>query len=82
MTAVVTDEEGNALTDTATLNLSGSSGDIINSLTFTIEEDQVVSYTVTATGTQAPVISWLAVNGKAVAPSPASSTRCWRTTAA
>ncbi len=66
MTAVVTDEEGNALTDTATLNLSGSSGDIINSLTFTIEEDQVVSYTVTATGTQAPVISWLAVNGKAV----------------
>lgn len=82
MTAVVTDEEGNALTDTATLNLSGSSGDIINSLTFTIEEDQVVRYTVTATGTQAPVISWLAVNGKAVAPSPASSTRCWRTTAA
>lgn len=66
MTAVVTDEEGNALTDTATLNLSGSSGDIINSLTFTIEEDQVVRYTVTATGTQAPVISWLAVNGKAV----------------
>ena len=66
MTAVVTDEEGNALTDTATLNLSGNSGDIINSLTFTIEEDQVVSYTVTATGTQAPVISWLAVNGKAV----------------
>ncbi|MFQ9762404.1 MAG: hypothetical protein ACLRYE_03850 [Gemmiger formicilis] len=63
MTAAVTDEEGNAPTDTATLNLSGSSGDIINSLTFTIEEDQVVSYTVTATGTQAPVISWLAVNG-------------------
>ena len=47
-------------------SLSGSSGDIINSLTFTIEEDQVVSYTVTATGTQAPVISWLAVNGQAV----------------
>ena len=66
MTAVVTDAEGNALTDTATLNLSGSSGDIINSLTFTIDEDQVVSYTVTATGTEAPVISWLAVNGKAV----------------
>ena len=63
MTAVVTDAEGNALSDTATLNLSGSSGDIINKATFKLEEDQVVYYTVTATGTQAPVISWLAVNG-------------------
>ena len=64
MTAVVTDTEGNALSDTAALNLSGSSGDIINKVDFTLDKEQVVYYTVTATGTQAPVISWLAVNGK------------------
>lgn len=64
MTAVVTDTEGNALSDTADLNLSGSSGDIINKADFTLDKEQVVYYTVTATGTQAPVISWLAVNGK------------------
>lgn len=64
MTAVVTDTEGNALSDTAALNLSGSSGDIINKADFTLDKEQVVYYTVTATGTQAPVISWLAVNGK------------------
>ena len=64
MTAVVTDTEGNALSDTAALNLSGSSGDIINKADFTLDKEQVVYYIVTATGTQAPVISWLAVNGK------------------
>ena len=64
MTAVVTDTEGNVLSDTAALNLSGSSGDIINKADFTLDKEQVVYYTVTATGTQAPVISWLAVNGK------------------
>lgn len=64
MTAVVTDTEGTALSDTADLNLSGSSGDIINKADFTLDKEQVVYYTVTATGTQAPVISWLAVNGK------------------
>ena len=40
MTAVVTDEEGNALTDTATLTLSGSSGDINNSLTILYSDKQ------------------------------------------
>lgn len=64
MTAVVTDTEGNALSDTAALSLSGSSGDIINKADFTLDKEQVVYYTVTATGTEAPVISWLAVNGK------------------
>ena len=64
MTAVVTDTEGNVLSDAAALNLSGSSGDIINKADFTLDKEQVVYYTVTATGTQAPVISWLAVNGK------------------
>lgn len=64
MTAVVTDTEGNALSDTAALNLSGSSGDIINKADFTLDKEQVVYYTVTATGTEAPVISWMAVNGK------------------
>ncbi len=61
MTAVVTDADGNALSDTATLNLSGSNKNITNKATFELTEEQVVYYTVTATGTQAPVISWLAV---------------------
>ena len=61
MTAVVTDAEGNALSDTATLNLTGGSGDIINRTSFELDADQVVYYTVTATGSQAPVISWLGV---------------------
>ncbi len=69
MTAVVTDAEGNALSNTATLNLSGSSGDIINKATFSLDEEETVYYTVTATGTQAPVISWLAVNGTTGKPS-------------
>ena len=41
MTAVVTDTEGNALSDTADLNLSGSSGDIINKADFTLDKEQV-----------------------------------------
>ena len=69
MTAVVTDADNKALSDTATLNLSGSSGDIINKANFTLDEEQTVYYTVTATSNQAPVISWLAVNGKASTPS-------------
>ena len=69
MTAVVTEADGTALSDTATLNLSGSSGDIINKAAFSLDEEETVYYTVTATGSQAPVISWLAVNGTTGKPS-------------
>lgn len=61
MTAVVTDKDGNGISTKNVLNLNGSSGDIINSASFVVEADQVVHYTVTATGTETPVISWLAV---------------------
>ena len=61
MTAVVTDAEGNALSETATLNLNGSSGDIFNKAVFKLDGQKTVYYTVTATGSQAPVISWLGV---------------------
>ena len=61
MTAVVTDAEGNALSETATLNLNGSSGDILNKAVFKLDGKKTVYYTVTATGSQAPVISWLGV---------------------
>lgn len=37
MTAVVTDAEGNALSETATLNLNGSSGDILNKAVFKLD---------------------------------------------
>ena len=64
MTAVVNDAEGNALTDTVKLNLSGSSGDVINKVTFKLEKEQVVTYVLTNTAYDAPVISWLAVQRK------------------
>ena len=46
---------------TANLPLTGSSGDIINEAKFAVDEESVIYYTITATGSQAPVISWLAV---------------------
>ncbi len=52
MTAVVTDAEGNALSETATLNLNGSSGDIFNKAVFKLDGQKTVYYTVTATGSQ------------------------------
>lgn len=50
-----------ALSETATLNLNGSSGDILNKAVFKLDGQKTVYYTVTATGSQAPVISWLGV---------------------
>lgn len=60
MTAVVADADGSTLAS-STISLSGSSGDIINELSFTVTEEQVITYTLTATNAQAPVISWLGV---------------------
>ena len=52
---------GQRLSETATLNLNGSSGDIFNKAVFKLDGQKTVYYTVTATGSQAPVISWLGV---------------------
>ncbi len=50
--------------DAGEILLNGSSGDLLHTYDFEVKEEQVVTYTVTATGTQAPVISWLAVSEK------------------
>ena len=47
--------------DAGTINLNKTSGDLINTKEFTLDSEQLVTYTITATGDQAPVISWLAV---------------------
>ncbi len=52
---------GDTQKDAGTINLNGSSGDILNATSFTLESEQLVTYELTATGSQAPVISWLAV---------------------
>ncbi|MCI8489168.1 MAG: hypothetical protein HFJ04_02770 [Lachnospiraceae bacterium] len=52
---------GGKTINAGTISLNGSSGDLINKKVFTLESEQLVTYTLTATGTQAPVISWLAV---------------------
>ncbi len=52
---------GDTTIDAGTINLSGSSGDLTNTVAFELSEEQLVTYTITCTGTQAPVISWLAV---------------------
>lgn len=62
MTAEIKAEDGTVL-KSGTINLTGKSGDIIPSYEFTLDKPQKISYTLTATGTQAPVISWLAVAG-------------------
>ena len=51
------------------ISLNNSHNNEIVSYDFTIKEDQTVTYTVTATGSQAPIISWLAVS-KAEEPDP------------
>lgn len=52
---------GDTTIDAGDINLSGSSGDIINSVTFVLKQEELVTYTLTSTGSEAPVISWLAV---------------------
>lgn len=51
----------NTTQDAGNINLNNSSGDLINAAEFTLDYDQPVTYTLTSAGTQAPVISWLAV---------------------
>ncbi len=47
--------------DAGTILLTGSSGDQFHTYDFVVEKEQVVTYTLTATGSEAPVISWLAI---------------------
>ncbi|MCI9530595.1 MAG: hypothetical protein HFH38_02395 [Lachnospiraceae bacterium] len=59
--------DGQAI-DAGAINLSNSSGDIYNTFAFTVPESQTLAYTLTSTGKEAPVISFLAVintSGKA-----------------
>ncbi len=51
--------------EAGTVGLKGSDKsvvDVINEAEFTLESEQLVTYTATATGSEAPVISWLAVS--------------------
>ena len=54
---------GDTVLDAGSISLSSSNWLDYNEFTFTLEEAQTVRYTLTCTGSQAPVISWLAVNG-------------------
>lgn len=63
MEATLQAEDGTVLSRSS-LSLSSSNLNAINTVTFTLDKKQKVSYTLTATGTQAPVISWLAVEEK------------------
>ena len=54
--------------------LSGNTPNITNSFTFTIKTAQTVRYTITATGNQAPAISWLAVTDSSIKPTPPTPT--------
>lgn len=47
--------------DAGTISLSGSSGDIFHTAEFTLNSQQMVTYTLTAKEKQAPVISWLGI---------------------
>lgn len=59
---------GDETIDAGEIKLSGSNNDLVNLTTFTLTEETLVAYTVTSTGNQAPVISWLAVVDNGVKP--------------
>ena len=43
------------------IQLTKDGGDILHTAAFTLDSEQLVTYTLTCTGSEAPVISWLAV---------------------
>lgn len=51
---------GTETVDAGSMDFSGST-DVINRVIFTLEKEELVTYTLTALGDDAPVISWLAV---------------------
>lgn len=63
MDVTLTAEDGTVLAS-GSISLSSSNLNAVNTFSFTLDQKQKVSYTITATGTQAPVISWLAVEEK------------------
>lgn len=56
--------EDGTLLASGSISLSSRNLNAVNTFTFTLDNEQKVSYTITATGTQAPVISWLGVAEK------------------
>ncbi len=73
MTVVVRDEDGKELSKTGTVQVSYPNYSLATQ-TFHIAKDTTVQYVVTATGNNAPVLSWLAVQQQptetAVRPEP------------
>lgn len=63
MDITLTAEDGTVLAS-GSVSLSSSNLNAVNTFSFTLDSEQKVSYTITATGAQAPVISWLAVEEK------------------
>lgn len=63
MDITLTAEDGTTLAQ-GSISLSSSNLNAVNTFTFTLDKAEKVNYTITATGTQAPVISWLAVEEK------------------
>ncbi len=51
---------GNKSQDAGTISLGGNA-DYVNTASFTLDNEQLVTYTLTAQNAQAPLISWLAV---------------------
>ena len=47
--------------DAGTIQVDSSNTTVQNSYSFSVGRKQTITYTITATGTQAPVVSWLAV---------------------
>ena len=52
----------NITLDAGTIQVDGSNPNAVNTYSFDVRTKQTVTYTITATGTQAPVISWLVVS--------------------
>ena len=52
---------GSKTQEAGKINLSGSTNALVNTATFTLDSEQLVTYTLTAQEKQAPVISWLGV---------------------
>lgn len=48
--------------DAGTIQVDSSNPNAVNTYSFDVRTKQTISYTITATGTQAPVISWLVVS--------------------
>ena len=69
-TTSVTNEAGTKLAEDGSIALSAANANAKNTVEFSVAETTVVTYTLTATNNQAPVISWLAVEYLGEAENP------------